>query len=402
MDQQLLREPTRVGPDPPRVPALSELDPAARGRIDRLVGLSTRGLTAAYLPRTGGFARTVRGLPGGAGVRVVHEGTDLRYAAIAALGLGRLPVAAQREVVDGRTARDVAALVVERADRTPDLGAVALAVWAASEVYDELPHHLLTRLGAAVASPAPIPALDLAWSLTAGVAAARFGDTEELLATAAARLVREQGVSGLWAHVLPARTQPRWRAHVGSFADQVYPLQALARAARLTGSTDLLAAAERTATRICRLQGPAGQWWWHYDARDGGIVERYPVYSVHQHAMAPMALLDLWEAGGSDHRAEVASGLAWLDHHPEVVEELVSDRFGLVWRKVGRREPPKAARGIGALTTALRPGLHAPGIDTLLPPSVVDHECRPYELGWLLYAWLPPRPDSRAGGASDE
>jgi hypothetical protein len=23
---------------------------------------------------------------------------------------------------------------------------------------------------------------------------------------------------------------------------------------------------------------------------------------------------------------------------------------------------------------------------------VVDHECRPYELGWLLYAWLPTRP----------
>jgi hypothetical protein len=29
-------------------------------------------------------------------------------------------------------------------------------------------------------------------------------------------------------------------------------------------------------------------------------------------------------------------------------------------------------------------------LDRMFPPGVVDHECRPYELGWLLVAWLPP------------
>jgi hypothetical protein len=24
----------------------------------------------------------------------------------------------------------------------------------------------------------------------------------------------------------------------------------------------------------------------------------------------------------------------------------------------------------------------------LFPPTTVDYECRPYELGWLMYAWL--------------
>jgi len=24
-----------------------------------------------------------------------------------------------------------------------------------------------------------------------------------------------------------------------------------------------------------------------------------------------------------------------------------------------------------------------------MPPGRVDYECRPYELGWLLYAWGP-------------
>jgi hypothetical protein len=102
-----------------------------------------------------------------------------------------------------------------------------------------------------------------------------------------------------------------------------------------------------------------------------------------------MALFDLFEAGGDDHRSEIALGVSWLDTHPETVEELVSERWGLVWRKVGRREPGKASRALNAVTTSVRPGTHLPGLDRLLPPGVVDHECRPYELGWLLYAWLP-------------
>ena len=88
------------------------------------------------------------------------------------------------------------------------------------------------------------------------------------------------------------------------------------------------------------------------------MVEAFPVYSVHQHAMAPMVLLDLLEAGGNDHRAEVAAGLAWLDEHPEVSEELISDEAGLVWRKVGRRSrarrpepwPPPRPAYVGAGT----------------------------------------------------
>ncbi|MNL79124.1 hypothetical protein D3C87_2056640 [compost metagenome] len=49
----------------------------------------------------------------------------------------------------------------------------------------------------------------------------------------------------------------------------------------------------------------------------------------------------------------------------------------------------KASRAIGAFTTSIRPGLHLPGLDRLMPPGRVDYECRPYELGWLLYAWGP-------------
>ena len=56
-------------------------------------------------------------------------------------------------------------------------------------------------------------------------------------------------------------------------------------------------------------------------------------------------------------------------------------------------------RAISALTTAAKPGLKVPGIDRLFPPGYIDKECRPYELGWLLYAWLSGGTIARLGGS---
>lgn len=372
-----------------RADVLAQVDAEARPQVERLVALAGEGLPAAYDATTGEFAQTVRAVAGAGGVRLRREGTNLRYGAMAALGLGRTSEATQRRVLSGRCAAEITRLTATAAQTSDDPGAVALAVWAAAEVDHSFAGPLVSRLRELL-DGRPLPTVDAAWMLTAGVAAASYGDADDVVARATALLLDHAGASGLYPHMLPASAQARWRSHVGSFADQVYPLQALARASTLTGDRSLLERANAIAERLCRLQGEAGQWWWHYDSRDGSVVEAYPVYSVHQHAMGPMVLFDLWEAGGDDHRGEIARGLGWLTRHPEVVEELVSERHRLVWRKVGRREPPKAARAIAALTTSLRPGLRLPGLDRVLPTTVVDHECRPYELGWLLYAWLSP------------
>ena len=43
---------------------------------------------------------------------------------------------------------------------------------------------------------------------------------------------------------------------------------------------------------------------------------------------------------------------------------------------------------------ALKPSLHLPWLEAAFPPNQVDYECRPYELGWLLYAWLSDGEDA--------
>jgi hypothetical protein len=374
---------------------LDSVDAETTAVVKRLLDLAPRGLAAGYDHGTGEFAQTVRGVADPTGVSVRPEGANLRYAAMAALGLSRLPVEEQRSVLSGRTAADLAAGTARRAIDDPDPGGVALAAWAEAETCGNVAKGLFDRLDTLLGSGGALATVDASWMATAAVAAGGRGHAGSVLDRSIGLLLRHQAAEGIFPHGLPATSQPRWRSHVGSFADQVYPIQALARASAATGNDDWLAAANRTAAQICALQGPHGQWWWHYDARTGGVVEPFPVYSVHQHAMAPMVLFDLAEAGGEDHREQISLGVRWLETHPEVVEELIADRWGLVWRKVGRREPPKAARALHAAATAARPGARLRGLDRLLPPCVVDHECRPYELGWLLYAWL-------AGGVTDD
>jgi hypothetical protein len=316
------------------------------------------------------------------------EGDNLRYAAMVALGTAWLEPDRQREILAGLRATDLTATVAARGVAAADLGAGALAAWAAAEVRGEAPAALFDRLLGQIKGSTTQPTVVYAWMLTALVAARELGDFDSAAEQAAERLLAAQGDHGVFPHALPAEALGRLRSHVGSLADQVYPLQALARYHVATGDPGALEAANRTAARIVAMQGDAGQWWWHYDVRTGGVVEDYPVYSVHQHAMAPMVLLDLREAGGVDHVPAIARGLAWLRTHPETRGELLDDRSGVIWRKVGRREPRKAVRYLRSVTTAVRPSLRLAGLDRVFPPGRIDYECRPYELGWLLYAWL--------------
>ncbi len=358
-----------------------------RRQVSNLMAMSVRGLADMYDVGSGRFPHTMRGVRTSDGPQLRAEGDSLRYAAIVALGLGVMPMIGQERVLAGRNARDLALRVADRAVGDTDAGAVALAAWAAAEVADHFAADLFDDLRHRVVSGQPLPTVDTSWILSAAIAARHLSDTADLASTVAERLLRAAGTSGVFPHMLPFDAQSRIRQHVGCFADQVYPIQALSRWFVVSCDPAALSAAERCAKMIVDLQGDDGQWWWHYDVRNGSVVEGFPVYSVHQHAMGPMALHELYEAGGSNHDEAIALGVRWLQTHPEVIDELIAERLNVVWRKVGRHEQRKIVRGVAALTTAGSPSFHLPLVDRVWPPGRIDYECRPYELGWLLYAW---------------
>ena len=266
--------------------------------LGRLLDIAVGGLSRTY--SDGDFAFRLDGsrAPSGAW-RLAASGKSLRYAAIATLGLLRVPQQAQRHVLKGDTANDLISRLTKRLGEMTSRGDVALLCWAAAEAdHGDLPR-ALNRLSELGRPESPGYVVDAAWVVSALVAARPQVDVEEHLAHARRALLRARGAV-LYPHVTGPGA-PWYRTHVGSFADQVYPLQALARLHASADDREALTVADGVADKICAAQGDSGQWWWHYDSRNGSVVEGYPVYSVHQHAMAPMALLDLAEAGGTDH-----------------------------------------------------------------------------------------------------
>ncbi|MEU3454301.1 hypothetical protein ABZ671_11965 [Micromonospora sp. NPDC006766] len=377
----------------PRHARLAAADSGAGELVTRLLDVAMRGLPTMYRQDTDEFAFTRAAVGGsGDGTSTELRGVSTRYAAIVALGALWLTDSAQRTVLSGHGAADFTAMLIRRLPDVTNLGDAALICWAAAAGRHPMLPEALARLRALDEKPGPRYVVEAAWVVAALATARGQADVEDLLKRSRDTLLtsRHPG-SPLFPHATAPGLLPWYRTHVACFADQVYPIQALARLHQSGDDAAALAAAEECATRICDLQGGGGQWWWHYDSRTGRVVEGYPVYSVHQHAMAPMALLDLAEAGGSDRTAEIVRGLRWMTNPVELGDDpppMILDDAGLTWRKVHRGDPRKLVRAAQGLTTRAAPGVRLRPVERIFRPTAVDRECRPYEFGWLLHTWL--------------
>jgi hypothetical protein len=359
--------------------------------LDRLRALAKDGLPRMWSVPQERYVFRLRRTPDG----ILSEGLSRRYTAITLIGLAEEEPDVAPTMMGGHSAKEVAQRLVDELPSVTNLGDVALTLWAARAVGIEDRRAAWDRLSAMTPDVGARYTVEVAWALAA-LCLDEDAPARDLRDRLARRLLDAQGGrSSLFPHVIGGKGL---RAHVSCFADLVYPVHALSYFSRATGDRKALDAAAACARRFCELMGKAGQWWWHYDWRTGDVVEGYPVYAVHQDAMAPMALHAVEDAGGPSFAAQVDLGMQWLKSAPELRGgTLVDDAAGLIWRKVARREPGKLARSLQALASAAHPKLRFPGVDALLPPGPIDHEDRPYHLGWLFYAWPKKR---RGGGAA--
>lgn len=362
--------------------------------VSQLRDLAIRSLKRMYLPDERFFVFRLRKN----GEEIIREGVSRRYTAIALIGLAGEEESVSTTVLGGHTLHDVCSRLLKDIQGVENLGDVALTLWALHSVDFPDRQPVLERLIALRPSERAYPTVEMAWALSAlcVYSKATAGDFRERLAH---RLLSSfVKPSGMFPHVISEKSGGL-RSHVTCFADLVYPIQALALYFRLSEDAPAAKAALQCADQICAHQGPAGQWWWHYDCRTGDVIEPYPVYAIHQDAMAPMALFALQEATGKDFTSGVKKGLAWLEHPPELNKgSLIDGETDIVWRKVGRREPGKLSRYVQAIATRVHPNIRMPGLDMIFPPGAIDYEDRPYHPGWLLYAW----PMSRVNGWKKE
>ncbi|MCC7416115.1 MAG: hypothetical protein IT176_03165 [Acidobacteria bacterium] len=370
-----------------RTAGVAERAPRADALVARLRTIALEALGPMYRPARGRFVFRLRR----DGRNLAAEGLSARYTAITLMGLAREAGQTSAAILGGASPAEVCERLVGEADTLDTLGDIALTCWAASELECPARRTAVGLLRAAAPESRVCSIVELAWSLSA-LCVQRDAGVADLRQRVAARLLRQfRPESGTFPHQTGARSS--LRAHVACFADQVYPILALSQYVALTGDPWALRVASETARHLVRLQGAAGQWWWHYDTRRPVVVEEYPVYAVHQDGMAPMALGALARvAGSAEYDEPIARGLQWLVRTPEIGGTLVDDGRRIIWRKVGRRDPLKAARYLQAIASRVRPGARWPLVDRLFPPVAIDFECRPYHLGWLLYAWPPDAP----------
>jgi len=320
--------------------------------------------------------------------QLVCERTSERYTIITLLGLAAL------ERSRGRTPIEAARVMPRLLDKLNWLrgvGDLGLLLWLCAETLPKGIDRLLGEVdfeGALARFPdgREGSTTEVAWFLT-GLSQAMLAMRHSPVklrnaATQAYELLqRNRGQAGIFGHLRTARTLGgKLRSHIGCFADQVYPIIALTAYAEVSGQTEALQGAKACADAICRAQGPLGQWWWHYDSSTGTAIGRYPVYSVHQDGMAPMALLALSKAGGGDYLEAVYKGLDWIYGANELGINLCDRARHVVWRSIqpGGKYSTYLAGALGIMGVE-----RAPKVQQLR----INYECRPYHFGWLLYAF---------------
>jgi hypothetical protein len=320
---------------------------------------------------------------------MTREGLSPRYTMMTLLGLHRYELSALGSPVPIAPVLDALLRDTSWIAGAGDLG---LLLWTCAELVPERLHAIYRQVGAQGAlalfsDGRQGHTMEVAWYLN-GVASCYLAGHDDLpglaeqVAGARKILERNCGASGVYGHLSRNKSVGGFmRGRIGSFADQVYPTIAFARLSQALQDDKARQMALRTAEKMCELQGPLGEWSWHYDSVTGRVVSRYPVYSVHQHAMGPMMLFAASEATGRDFSEAIYKGLAWISGDNELRRDFVEPSLGLVWRCIYLDSMDAFTHG-ALRFLQLRSGT----VDAIR--LKVRYECRPYELGWLLYAFV--------------
>ena len=360
-----------------------ELVQPMQRRIPEVCNLAATGLVQMFDFENQLFCHRFTMTPSG----MEREGLSPRYTMMTLLGLRRYELAGCRSPV---ALAPVLANLCENTSRINGAGDIGLLLWACAELApDRVPEvYGKCKAGEALShcdEGLEGRTMEVAWYLTGLAICCTAGYSHlpgviERIAQARAILKSNCGPTGVYGHRSRSRFPKGYFRHrIGSFADQVYPTIAMARLAQASSDSEAREMALRTARKMCELQGPMGEWSWHYDAVRGKVINRYPVYSVHQHAMGPMMLFAAGEAGGCDFSDAIFKGLEWISGNNEIQRDFIEPELNLIWRCIYLR--PR-----NAYVDAARRFFFSANRSSRAPMQI-RYECRPYELGWLLYAF---------------
>jgi hypothetical protein len=366
------------------------MDGCVPGAADDLARIALEALPALWDPRSGLFVHKTVLARGD----YDNRGSNAFYSAIALAGILEQQITPADRLVPLGEALDALYAALASSRHPAPLG---VGVWASSLAGDPRGEQLTNLLCGALESTG-WSSMELGLGLSGLVAAfgaypsARDRCARLARSTAAALLERFSPRADLFRGSRRTSARNATRPYLTSFASQVYPLHGLAQFTRAIGQHPPQELSH-VAGKLLDLQGPLGQWWWFYSTRSGRVLEGYPVYSVHQDGMAFMALAPLRELGVRVAPEALLRGLRWVSGENELGVGLARDDPPFIARCIQRAgSDPDGFGGISrsnrlrVAARSLVPGRRDDVVAADTRTLEVLEECRPYHLGWLLYA----------------
>ena len=348
--------------------------------MQRVIDLAVAGLPQMFDKESGLFCYTLKHTDCG----LAKQGLSRRYTIITLLGLHRLEQGGRPSPIAIVPVLDKLLANLDWVDNIGDLG---LLLWLTGSMAPERLASIESRLDlgdALIRYPDAKEGrtMELSWFLSGlchWVLAQpeKAPDLRDLVIKTYRLVINNQGEQGFFRHLARSKSiSGRLRGWMGSFADQVYPIYGLTQLFKAYQNEPAVQQALRCAHGLCQAQGALGQWWWHYDSLRGRVFEGYPVFSVHQHGMGPMTLFALGEATNTDFTFWIYRGLAWIHKQNELAYDMEDSSAKVIWRCIF--QPPFQRYWAAAFQR---------GVESKGDHLKVLFECRPYELGWLLYAF---------------
>jgi hypothetical protein len=342
------------------------------------------GLEKMYISSEHVFSASYRSVKGRL-VNLRNREQEYKYTMNVLMGLHRARASGSRLFLD--IEEDYHRLASRVEEQSGSAESVAATIWAGACLGTEIPSIAMSCFSntfLASSQSRHLSAQALAWAIAACL---ELGGGHTETALTLARLAVDHYVherSSLVRH-LATGLRRDW----ASFAASSYMAYAFLMLGRVADSEWARSSGLGIARALVQLQGPQGQWGWFYQVPSGRVADYYPVYSVHQHSMAPFFLLEAIDQGHSEFREPLLRGFRWILGENELGQSMVETSERVIWRSALRRRDSsrlsRFARGARLVCRATQQGL---GNGRVL---IVNHECRSYELGWALWAFAGRR-----------
>jgi len=309
--------------------------------------------------------------------------SELRSSAVVLLGLTRADEVGLESEISIGSLRTALLSATHGAEITP--GDLGLTIWAESRVDGSAVGELIAEIAPRIDSaPAKLPLEQVAW-LASGLSEARFrvgsgGDLEDLLIRVAGILMDRALPSGLLSDV-----HHRIGSGMSPVGGQLHALAALNRLvkAEIPGAT---AVRDALLAGLLVLQRDDGGWPGVLDAKAGAVIEWYPMLTVNQVAVAPVALGGSRDAPSpeGDQLSAILESIEWACGQNILGFDLIHEPEARIDHAIlPRRRLGPISRSVGKATSRFRGGPHEPDPDDLILDPALTSE----DMGWLLEAW---------------